>query len=123
MPGTCGRLSSLLLGLAAAMLFVLLLLMGRPPPVDAAAAATRPQQQRAALPGAAPHPAAAAASGTDRLPPAAGQIPLFPAFPEEISPLSSPGPRRRGPPQPRRVRLLPGWVGGLPRRAAEGLLG
>ncbi|KAM7097375.1 protein FAM171B isoform 1-T1 [Ciconia maguari] len=60
MPGTCGRLSSLLLGLAAAML--LPLLMGRPPPVDAAAAATRPQQQRAALPGDAP--AAAAASGS-----------------------------------------------------------
>lgn len=65
MPGTCGRLSSLFLGLAAAMLQLLLLLMGRPLPVDAAAAAaaTRPQQQRAALPGGVP--AAAAASGTD----------------------------------------------------------
>ncbi|XP_030310385.1 protein FAM171B [Calypte anna] len=60
MAGTCGRLSSLLLGLTAA----LLLLMGRPPAVDAAAAATRPQQQqqqqRAALLGVTP--AAASAS-------------------------------------------------------------
>ncbi|KAM4897478.1 protein FAM171B [Sylvia borin] len=54
MPGTCGRLSALLPGLAAALL--VMLMMGRPPP----AAATRPQQQRAALPGGAP----AAASGS-----------------------------------------------------------
>ncbi|XP_059724224.1 protein FAM171B [Haemorhous mexicanus] len=62
MPGTCGRLSALLPGLAAALLPVLLMLMmGRPPPAGAAAA-TRPQQQqqRAALPGGAP----AAASGS-----------------------------------------------------------
>uniref|UniRef100_A0A8C8BQ69 Family with sequence similarity 171 member B n=1 Tax=Otus sunia TaxID=257818 RepID=A0A8C8BQ69_9STRI len=57
MPGTCGRLFSMLLGLAAALL--LLMITGRLPIVDAAA---RPQQQRAALPGGAS--AAAAASGS-----------------------------------------------------------
>lgn len=91
MPGTCGRLSSLLPRLAAALLLLLLLLMGRPPPVDAAAAATRAQQQRAALPGG----ASAAASGTD---PPTDTPP--PAFPGEISPLSSPRPRRQGPLSP-----------------------
>lgn len=113
MPGTCAGLSSLLLGLAAAML----LLMGRPPPVDAAAA-TRPQQQRAALPGGVP--AAAAASGTDHPPlppPAAGQIPSspprpFPAFPVEISPLPSPGPRCRDPAVSPAASLSPPRAGG-----------
>uniref|UniRef100_A0A8B9GC36 Family with sequence similarity 171 member B n=1 Tax=Amazona collaria TaxID=241587 RepID=A0A8B9GC36_9PSIT len=60
MLGTCGRFSSLLLGLAATMLMPLLLLR-RPPLVDAAAA-TYPLQQRAALPRGSP--AAAAASGS-----------------------------------------------------------
>lgn len=131
MPGTCGRLSSLFLGLAAAMLQLLLLLMGRPLPVDAAAAAaaTRPQQQRAALPGGVP--AAAAASGTDSpIPPplpAAGRVPLFRAFPVEISPLSSPGLRRRRPLSP--AASLSSRGGGsaspsaAPRRAAEGRVG
>ncbi|KAM9010903.1 protein FAM171B isoform 2-T2 [Ara ararauna] len=60
MLGTCGRLSSLLLGLAAPMLMPLLLLR-RPPLVDAAAA-THPLQRWAALPRG--NPAAAAASGS-----------------------------------------------------------
>lgn len=118
MPGTCGRLSSLFLGLAAAMLQLLLLLMGRPLPVDAAAAAaaTRPQQQRAALPGGVP--AAAAASGTDSpIPPppprrrAGTPISRFPCG--DLSSLL-PGAAPSASPQPRRVPLLPGRGVGVP---------
>lgn len=111
MPGTCGRLSSLLLGLAAS-----LLLMWRSPPAAAAAAATRPQQERAALPGEAP--AATATSGTDPSPPSP---PLFPAFIVEVSRLASPG-RAVGP--LRAAASLPQGGGGVvlrcsPRRGSR----